>query len=540
MAIWLAVGSLTLVFAFGRAGAFAQGSIRTTRSLHDAALQRVFSAPVGWFDSTPSGRTLSRFSRDVDMLDSILPPFAESTMVWVAEIFITLCLVLVVAPLALIPSLFALIGILRLNFRIQPSILECKRLEGLLSAPCYALLADALAGLSAIRTAGTEGLWMQRQLAAVDMFSRSTFLYFACMRHLAICLSLITCVMLGAVALGVVLLGSMGQGTVVTVGLVLVYVMQLQFGFCALMQQLVEAESNISAAERLADCAKEEEVSRFCLHTKVAAGSSDLVQSPGWPAAGLIEFRDVAVSYTSEAEGADALAGCVLRGVSLQIQPGECVGIVGRSGCGKSTLMAAIFGMARVARGMVLIDGVDLAAVPIEIVRRRLALIPQEPVVFSGSVRSNLVGPTAQAKGADSDLWEALELVGLGPLVRELPGSLDGDVGTLGSRLSSGQRQLLCLARALLRQCAVLMLDEATANVDAATEGLFKDALRGRMLRATRPTVVSIAHRPEALAAADRILEVTSGTVRPLQASTSARAGGAGSNSGCRGCLPRR
>jgi len=486
--------------------------------LHDNALARLFAAPVGWFEVTPTGRTLNRFSRDVDMVDYLLPPFVEMGGIWVAEIVGILVLIAVIAPAAVVPASITIFFMLKLNRRMQPAILESKRLDGALASPIYTAFSDMLAGASVIRAAALQSLFVRQHLVDLDRYSRATFLFHSCQRCYGLRLCACSNVVLGSTALAVVLLAWVGFSAVnaVSAGLTLVYALQLAFAFSALMQQAVEAESNLSAVERVTDCALETEVSKYRFHlrdvdARVSQGPPDT-----WPTDGSIVFSDVAVSYSQQG------GPFILQGVNFQISSGECVGIVGRSGSGKSSLLAAIFGMACTARGVIAVGGVDLATVSIRVVRRRLSMIPQDSVVFSGTVRSNLVSfaCTATRSDADADLWDVLDMVGLASTVRSFADGLEHSVGTLGGDVSSGQRQLLCLARALLRKSAVLALDESTAHVDAVTEQIFKDVLcRPIFFDRPRPTVVSVAHRPESLTVADRVLEVAEGSVRPLSLS---------------------
>eukprot|EP00927_Polykrikos_kofoidii_P030678 TRINITY_DN26405_c0_g1_i1.p1 TRINITY_DN26405_c0_g1~~TRINITY_DN26405_c0_g1_i1.p1 ORF type:complete len:1239 (-),score=151.26 TRINITY_DN26405_c0_g1_i1:226-3942(-) len=520
MCAWLLVSAVTLGFTLARAALFVRGCVRTAKLLHGSALSRVFAAPVGWFEATPTGRTLNRFGRDLDMVDSLLPPFVETAGVWIAEIGGILLLVSVIAPVAVVPSTLALAFMIRLSRKTQPSIVESKRLDGSLASPIYTSFSDMLAGLSVIRTSGLQSICIRQHMTDSEMHSRATFMYHACNRYLGIRLSTLSNVVLGSTALVALLLAETELPTVnaVSVGLVLVYVMQLSFSFSALMQNLVEAESSLSAVERLGDCANPHEVACYQFDGGADDKAGAELASGVWPIAGNIEFSNVSVSYAFDG------SGCVLQNVNFHVRAGECVGIVGRSGSGKSSLLAAMFGMARVAFGAIFIDTVNLVTLPARLIRRNLAMIPQDPVVFTGTLRSNLVGAKPAVRGdkmfrdvdvGDKLLWEALELVGLDSMVRGFANGLDHEVGTLGGNLSSGQRQLLCLARALLRRCSVLVLDEATAHVDSATELTFKDALCGPMLRDSRPSILCIAHRPESLIVADRIVEVVGGTLKP-------------------------
>eukprot|EP00746_Dinoflagellata_sp_MGD_P130804 gnl/MRDRNA2_/MRDRNA2_64675_c0_seq1.p1 gnl/MRDRNA2_/MRDRNA2_64675_c0~~gnl/MRDRNA2_/MRDRNA2_64675_c0_seq1.p1 ORF type:complete len:846 (+),score=126.59 gnl/MRDRNA2_/MRDRNA2_64675_c0_seq1:243-2540(+) len=507
MPIWIAISVAAMVLALVRAWVFANGSARSAKVLHDSVLKRVFNAPIGWFEAIPSGRILNRLGRDLDMVDAVLPPFMDLLGVWVAEVIGSLAVITIIAPGAIVPCIPALVMICRLREQKQPAILETKRLDGVLASPIYTGFSDLLAGIAVIRSSGLQEIWLRQHIEDLRMHTRALVLFHLCSANFGFRLCLWSNLMVGFASLFAVLLTTADIPTLnsVTVGVMLVYAMQLQFAFNAIQIAGVEVQNSLSAVERILDCATEDEVSPYRYEINV----QEKIDSPeAWPAQGNIVFSNVSIAYSLNKPH------MVLSGVSFEIKPEEYVGIIGRSGSGKSTLVAAIFGMACVRQGTIAIDGVSLASVPMRIVRQRLTVIPQQPVVFSGSVRLNLTG--MQLEAPDEELMEVLEMVGLSTNVSQMPGGLNNDVGAMGQKLSSGQQQLLCLARALLRKSSVLVLDEATANVDAATEQTFKKTLSEISVRFRRPSVLCIAHRPESLTIADRILEVKNGFINEV------------------------
>ena len=236
--------------------------------------------------------------------------------------------------------------------------------------------------------------------------------------------------------------------------------------------------------------------------SRLASGGAALISPPpGWPSAGAITFRGLRVAYRPSTP-------FVLHGVDLAIRGGERLGVVGRTGSGKSSLIAALWRTPDVQEGIIEIDGVDIAALSLRDLRRALSIIPQEPVLLAGSVRSNL--DVAGGEFSDEQLWAALEAVALRGAVEGLPGGLLAEVRDGGAPLSLGQRQLLTVARALLRRRRIVVLDEASSSVDVETDVLLQAAVRRELQGAT---VLTIAHRINTIGDSDRVVVLADGKV---------------------------
>ena len=248
---------------------------------------------------------------------------------------------------------------------------------------------------------------------------------------------------------------------------------------------------------------------------------------PDWPSRGALDVRGLVVRYRAELDP-------VLRGITFKVNPGEKIGVVGRTGCGKSTLMLALYRIVEPSAGQVIIDGIDVSTIGLEDLRSKLALVPQDPVIFSGTIRSNLdpFGDISSngasqcldhscefesshrndlAANGDSRIWSVLEKVGLKQTVGSMEHGLDAKVAESGSNLSQGQRQLLCMARALLRSARILILDEATSSIDSATDAIIQSTLANSFAHCT---VLTIAHRLHTIIGSDRILVLEAGLVK--------------------------
>ncbi|CAM9715367.1 unnamed protein product, partial [Chrysoparadoxa australica] len=522
-------------------------SRNASKRLHGAMLRRVMHAPVAFFDSTPVGRLVQRFSRDIDQVMSASLSLSLSLthtlfshhMFGVRHTFhlsphtLHPCLSVFATPV----FLFAILPITKMYFSLmnyfRPVSRELQRLDGITRSPVYAHFGESLGGLTAIRAfAGSSQRFTKHN---EELLNKNLATYFARKitdRWINLRLELLgNAIVLGSATLAVraSASGSLRTGLA---GLSLTS----SVGVVALLNWAVrcfaETETVMTSVERVLYTAQNtpqeapHHVARprpKLLHSEVRElgaqedsfqpvpqDDSDVVTCPddkillqtgSWPWEGRLEVQHLSMRYRADTD-------LVLKNVNLMIRPGEKVGIVGRTGSGKSSLLQALFRMVEPEDGNILIDGVDIYQIGLSALRRRLTIIPQEPVLFSGTVRDNL---DPFGLHSDAQVWAALEQASLASTVASFPRGLLETVVEYGENFSAGQRQLMCLARALLRNTRILLLDEATSSVDYGTDKLIQTTIRKGFKNST---VLTIAHRLSSIVDSDKILVMSDGEVK--------------------------
>uniref|UniRef100_A0A452GJE5 ATP-binding cassette sub-family C member 10 n=1 Tax=Gopherus agassizii TaxID=38772 RepID=A0A452GJE5_9SAUR len=481
------------VFTILRAFLFAHGTIRAATVIHSRLLQRVMKATVTFFDITPMGRILNRFSSDLYCVDDTLPFILN---IFLANVFGLLGMLVMITyglpwiGLILLPLAVIYFSIQRYYRRTSR---ELKRLYSLTLSPIYTHFSETLTGLSIIRaTRATDRFEAENQLQ-LEQNQRCLFASNTAMQWLDIRLQMIGVAVVTAIA-GIAIIQHQRQlGNPGLVGLALSYALSVTNLLSGLISSFTQTETMMVSVERAEEYSTD-------IHIEP---QEQLVQvAPDWPSRGHVEFQQVVLTYRPGLPNA-------LDGVTFTIYPGEKVGIVGRTGSGKSTIFLALFRMVELRGGRILLDNVDSRSVGLESLRSKLAIIPQDPFLFSGTIRENL---DPLGRHTDSDLYQVLEQCRLQAVITQM-GGLDCELGERGKSLSVGQRQLVCLARALLTQAKVLCIDEATASVDQKTDQLLQQTIRQRF---ADKTVLTIAHRLNTILDSDRVLVMHAGKVAEL------------------------
>ncbi|KAL0363618.1 UNVERIFIED_CONTAM: ABC transporter C family member 2 [Sesamum calycinum] len=470
-------------------------SLYAARRLHNAMLNSILRAPMVFFHTNPLGRIINRFAKDLGDIDRNVAPFANMFLNQVSQLISTFVLIGIVSTM----SLWAIMPLLVLFYEAylyyQSTAREVKRLDSITRSPVYAQFGEALNGLSTIRAYKAYDRMANINGKSMDNNIRFTLVNMSGNRWLAIRLETVGGIMIWFTATFAVMQNGRAENQKAfasTMGLLLSYALNITSLLTGVLRLASLAENSFNAVERVGT------------YIELPSEGPDIVDDnrppPGWPSAGSIRFEDVVLRYRPELPP-------VLHGISFTISPSDKVGIVGRTGAGKSSMLNALFRIVELERGRILIDDCDISKFGLTDLRKVLGIIPQSPVLFSGTVRFNL-DPFNEHN--DADLWEALERAHLKDVIRRNSLGLDAEVSEAGENFSVGQRQLLSLSRALLRRSKILVLDEATAAVDVRTDALIQKTIREEFKSCT---MLIIAHRLNTIIDCDRILLLDAGQV---------------------------
>uniref|UniRef100_A0A803TWQ7 ATP binding cassette subfamily C member 2 n=1 Tax=Anolis carolinensis TaxID=28377 RepID=A0A803TWQ7_ANOCA len=467
----------------------AHGAVRASRVLHKHLLSNILRVPMSFFDTTPTGRIINRFAKDIFTVDEAIPMSFRSWLNCFLGIISTLLIICLATPyFAIIMLPLGLLYYFVQQFYVSTSR-QLRRLDSVTRSPIYSHFSETVSGLSVIRAYGHQERFLQHNEKIVDINQKSVYSWIVSNRWLAVRLEFVgNLVVFFAALLAVFARDPLNSGIV---GLSISSALSVTQTLNWLVRMTSELETNIVAVERVHE------------YTEVPNEAPWVtLQRPqsSWPNNGEIRFVNYQVRYRPELQ-------LVLDGINCYIKSSEKIGVVGRTGAGKSSLTNCLFRILEAAGGKILIDGLDIATIGLHDLRQKLTIIPQDPVLFSGSLRMNL-DPFDQH--SDKDVWYALELAHLKTFVSSLPEGLSYPVSEAGENLSVGQRQLLCLARALLRKSKILILDEATAAVDMETDHLIQQTIRSEFVDCT---VITIAHRLHTIMDSNRVMVLQAGKI---------------------------
>ncbi|XP_045152303.1 ATP-binding cassette sub-family C member 4 isoform X2 [Echinops telfairi] len=479
----------TVLFGIARSLLVFYILVHSSQTLHNKMFESILKAPVLFFDRNPIGRILNRFSKDIGHMDDLLPLTVLDFIQTFLQVVGVVAVAVAVIPWVAVPLVpLAIIFFILRRYFLETSR-DVKRLESTTRSPVFSHLSSSLQGLWTIRAYKAEERFQELFDAHQDLHSEAWFLFLTTSRWFAVRLDAICGIFVIVIAFGSLLLArTLDAGQV---GLALSYALTLMGMFQWCVRQSAEVENMMISVERVIEYTNLE---------KEAPWEYQKRPPPAWPHEGTIVFDNVNFTYSLDGP-------LVLKHLTALIKSKEKVGIVGRTGAGKSSLISALFRLSE-PEGKIWIDKILTTEIGLHDLRKKMSIIPQEPVLFTGTMRKNL-DPFNEY--TDEELWNALKEVQLKEAIEDLPGKMDTELAESGSNFSVGQRQLVCLARALLRKNRILIIDEATANVDPRTDELIQKTIREKFAQCT---VLTIAHRLNTIIDSDKIMVLDSGRLK--------------------------
>ncbi|KAI9102315.1 hypothetical protein K1719_023517 [Acacia pycnantha] len=492
----MAIGSAFCILA--RVIFLSTAGYKTATLLFNKMHLCIFCAPMSFFDATPSGRIINRASTDQSAVDLNIPYQIGSF----AFSMIQLLGIIAVMSQAAWQVFIIFIPVISISIWYQqyylPSARELSRLIGVCKAPVIQHFAETISGTTTIRSFDQESRFKETNMKLMDGCSRPKFNSAAAMEWLCFRLDMLSSI---TFVFSLIFLIFMPRGVIDPgiAGLAVTYGLNLNMLQARVIWNLCNLENKIISVERILQYSS--------IPSEPPLVIEENRPNPSWPLHGQVDISDLQVRYAPHLP-------LVLRGITCKFPGGLKTGIVGRTGSGKTTLIQTLFRIVEPIAGRIVIDGINISSIGLHDLRSRLSIIPQDPTMFEGTVRSNL-DPLEEY--TDEQIWEALDKCQLADEVRKKDGKLDSSVSENGENWSMGQRQLVCLGRVLLKRSKVLVLDEATASVDTATDNLIQQTLRQHF---SDCTVITIAHRITSVLDSDMVLLLNQGLIEEFDSPT--------------------
>ncbi|XP_033648066.1 ATP-binding cassette sub-family C member 9-like [Asterias rubens] len=488
--VYVGLNAGYLIFRVLTAAAIVWGVLTAAKRLQRGMLHNIIKVPLRFFDTTPIGRVLNRFSNDTEQIDTKLLQTINLLLASSLKVLSAVLVNAIVMPIFIAFFIPIAIGYFFLQRYFLATSRELQRLDSVSKSPVFAYFSESLGGLTTIRAFRCGDRFYKTVISRINS-NLSAFMYLQVVqRWLGVRLDFIGALMVILAGM-TTLVGALTIGLDPSlVGLAVTYTLQISGYLNFYVRTMADLEMQMNAVERVK------------YYTHVDNESYEGLEPPqNWPNCGTVKLENVSVRYGQETDP-------VLRDITVEFQAGEKVGICGRTGAGKSSLTLALLRVIDICKGRVVIDGIDIKSVPLTSLRSQISIIPQDPVLFTGTIRYNL-DPTGK-DNTDESLWRALEIAQLKDAVSSLDEGLDSMVSEGGENFSVGQRQLFCLARAFLRKSRILIMDEATASIDLETDKLLQRVVTTAF---AERTVLTIAHRIGTILNSDKILVLDDGKV---------------------------
>ncbi|XP_026426272.1 ABC transporter C family member 10-like isoform X2 [Papaver somniferum] len=489
--VYFAIGCTLIFFLLVRSLSTVALSMQSSKSLFSQLLNSLFHAPISFYESTPLGRLLSRVSSDLSIVDLDIAFNLIFAIVVTANTYITLGVLTVITWQVVFVCIPIAFSVIYLQGYYSASAKEFMRINGTTKSMVANHLGESIAGAMTIRAFQNEERFFLRNLELIDKNASPSFHIYSANEWFIQRLETLSVIVLCSSALLLVLLpqGTFSSGFV---GMALSYGLSLNMTLVFSTQIQCILANNIISVERLSQ------------YMNVPSEAPEVIEGnrpvPSWPALGRVEIHDLKIRYRADTP-------LVLQGITCTFEGGHKIGIVGRTGSGKTTLISALFRIVEPSGGKIVIDGIDISMIGLHDLRTRLGIIPQDPTLFKGTVRYNL-DPLSQH--SDQEIWEVLEKCQLRDTVQEKKEGLSSLVEQDGVNWSMGQRQLFCLGRALLRRSQILVLDEATASIDNATDSILQRTIRTEFESCT---VITVAHRIPTVMDSTMVLAISDGKI---------------------------
>ncbi|XP_031313703.1 multidrug resistance-associated protein 1 isoform X1 [Camelus dromedarius] len=487
------LGLMQGLFVCSGAYALTRGSLAASRTLHAQLLDNVLHLPLQFFETNPIGQIISRFTKDMFIIDIRFHYYLRTWVNCTLDVVGTILVIVGALPLFIL----AVIPLVFLYFTIQryyvASSRQIRRLAGASRSPVISHFSETLSGVPTIRAFGHEQRFIQQNKEVVNENLVCFYNNVISNRWLSVRLEFLGNLLVFFAALLAVLAGNSIDSAVV--GLSISYALNITQSLNFWVRKACEIETNAVSIERVCEYENMDKEAPWIMSKRPPSQ---------WPNKGIVEFMHYQARYRDD-------LGLALQDITFQTHGEEKIGIVGRTGAGKSTLSNCLFRTVEGSGGKIIIDGIDISSIGLHDLRGKLNIIPQDPVLFSGTLQMNL---DPLDKYSDGQLWEVLELCHLKEFVQSLPRKLLHEISEGGENLSVGQRQLICLARALLRKTKILILDEATASIDFETDNLVQATIRKEF---SDCTILTIAHRLHSVMDSDRVLVLDSGRITEFE-----------------------
>ncbi|KAK5583798.1 hypothetical protein RB653_005398 [Dictyostelium firmibasis] len=484
-----------VLFLVARYFMMASITFAASKKLHVELLNSVAFASCQFFDTNPSGRILNRFSKDISDIDLALLENFSDVLYCGSTVIVALCMMVYITPLISIPFAVLIIVYYAVQKLYRASSMELKRMESITRSPVFSLLAEAYNGLVTIRCYQQQKRFIGIMQNHININLRLFFYSFSVHRWIGIRLEFITAIVVFLAAFSSLFSSNIGYS---------VLAVTTALGLCSYLnwtiRQLTELEVKMNSVERVESYIKtpREAIRHTSEFEHEIDIDGEIELSKKWPTNGEIEFKNVEIKYRPTADPS-------LKNISFKINAKDHIGVVGRTGAGKSTVGISLFRMVECSKGAIFIDGVDISKVGLYELRNALGIVPQDPFIFSGSIRMNI---DPFNKYTDQEIWTALEKVKLKDAISLMPLKLETEVQENGDGLSFGQKQLLCLSRTILKNSKVVLMDEATSGIDYVTAALLKQTIDENF---NNCTMLTIAHRLDTIIDSTKIAVIDKG-----------------------------